>query len=620
MAVPIPPLPGKGIPVPKVPKAMPVPGPTAGTSMRSAMSGSAKRVTASATDVAAKAVQNPASEPDAEPQKLTTGEKAKSAAKQAAKDVAGETLRGAGQGLVTGGAHGAAVGALKGVGYGLAKNRTVLTLVASILTIIVGFQIAIGAGVAGVLTTAAEQISFSDERTSVQSAVNAGEDEESIKNAQSIANGGIIPWQVIAAIKSETYIEPDLKKIEAALYEVDPNSRYRSLATGASYSSSSHIRSIGTTSSAMADAKKVEDVWVAALSSALEIDVPVAEAVYRQALTWYLGQSFNNCGRDIELAAEGGQSTQLDASQIAIAKTIIGVSKSAFSNVEDQRAAAVILISAAMEESAMKNITDDEKNTRGVFQRESVTPWGTDAQNLDVAYATTALVKQFTEVPEWRSTAITDLLDLAFKNEDPGMYSRWEVLSRTTVIELFDPAPPVPLPDAGYIPDETPSDLPGGVILCIGGNLIVNGGTSLPVVNYTLFSGFGPRTSPGGVGSTDHKGQDMSTPGCTNNPPHREPIYSVQAGTVEKAVVSSANRGYGTWVQVNHGNGFVTRYAHMLVDSLQVSAGDPVVAGQMLGHMGTTGSSTGCHLHFETVIDGAQQNPVIVMLRLGVKL
>lgn len=84
------------------------------------------------------------------------------------------------------------------------------------------------------------------------------------------------------------------------------------------------------------------------------------------------------------------------------------------------------------------------------------------------------------------------------------------------------------------------------------------------------------------------------------------PIVAAQSGTVTKAQYSSS---WGWHVKINHGNGLETLYAHMVQGSLRVSAGQQVSQGQQIGTMGTTGSSTGVHLHFEVYKNGARTNP-----------
>ena len=95
-----------------------------------------------------------------------------------------------------------------------------------------------------------------------------------------------------------------------------------------------------------------------------------------------------------------------------------------------------------------------------------------------------------------------------------------------------------------------------------------------------------------------HKGHDYAAPRGT-------PIYAAAAGTVLIAGYSSSA---GNWVVISHGNGLVTKYMHMF-ESPYVSAGDKVAKGQHIGGVGTTGQSTGNHLHFQVEVDGVAVNP-----------
>ena len=109
---------------------------------------------------------------------------------------------------------------------------------------------------------------------------------------------------------------------------------------------------------------------------------------------------------------------------------------------------------------------------------------------------------------------------------------------------------------------------------------------------------FGGRKSPGGIGSTNHKGIDIAVPRGT-------PIYAADGGTVTYAGWMS---GYGYLVQIDHGNGYVTRYGHN--SSLTVSVGQHVYKGQQVARAGSTGNSTGNHCHFEVRYNGVAKNPL----------
>lgn len=108
---------------------------------------------------------------------------------------------------------------------------------------------------------------------------------------------------------------------------------------------------------------------------------------------------------------------------------------------------------------------------------------------------------------------------------------------------------------------------------------------------------YGPRESPGGIGSTFHRGMDFGGGG---------PIKAAGRGTV---IFAGPNGGLGNWVEIRHSPTLVTGYGHMAPGSPIVTVGQAVAQGQEIGTMGTTGTSTGIHLHFETHVNGVQVNP-----------
>ncbi len=110
-------------------------------------------------------------------------------------------------------------------------------------------------------------------------------------------------------------------------------------------------------------------------------------------------------------------------------------------------------------------------------------------------------------------------------------------------------------------------------------------------------SGFGARSDPFYHRLALHTGVDLRED-------YGSPVHAVAAGTV---TIAGPQSGYGTLIEIDHGNGYATRYAHL--SALAVKVGDKVAAGATVGQVGTTGRSTGPHLHYEVRIAGEPVDP-----------
>ena len=120
-----------------------------------------------------------------------------------------------------------------------------------------------------------------------------------------------------------------------------------------------------------------------------------------------------------------------------------------------------------------------------------------------------------------------------------------------------------------------------------------------PLESLVPSSPFGLRTSPlTGHAGEFHWGQDFAAPCGTR-------VYSADAGVVR--AVGWHPWGGGNRVEIDHGNGLITTYNHL--EAIAVKKGDSVRVGEVIARVGTTGSSTGCHLHFETILNGSHTNP-----------
>jgi murein DD-endopeptidase MepM/ murein hydrolase activator NlpD len=128
-----------------------------------------------------------------------------------------------------------------------------------------------------------------------------------------------------------------------------------------------------------------------------------------------------------------------------------------------------------------------------------------------------------------------------------------------------------------------------------------------PVASGYITSGYGGRADPFGGGSQFHKGIDFDAR-------TGDPVMTVADGVVS---FSGMRSGYGNVVEVDHGNGFVTRYAHNSRNTVKV--GDLVRVGQEIAKAGSTGRSTGAHVHFEVWENGRVHNPRKFLGEIGAR-
>lgn len=141
-----------------------------------------------------------------------------------------------------------------------------------------------------------------------------------------------------------------------------------------------------------------------------------------------------------------------------------------------------------------------------------------------------------------------------------------------------------------------------------GGDISASG-WALPA-SGSISDSFGPRIHPVYGGYSFHQGVDIDA-SCDQN------IYAATGGTV---VYAGHNGGYGNFVLIDHGGGVATAYAHIVDGGVLVSYGESVAAGQNIARVGTTGTSTGCHLHFEVRISGVATDPVPFMADRGITI
>jgi murein DD-endopeptidase MepM/ murein hydrolase activator NlpD len=120
---------------------------------------------------------------------------------------------------------------------------------------------------------------------------------------------------------------------------------------------------------------------------------------------------------------------------------------------------------------------------------------------------------------------------------------------------------------------------------------------SAPLERYELSSSFGVRSDPITGHSSQHAGIDLKAP-------YLSPVYATAKGVV---TYSGYRRGYGKVVEIDHGNGISTLYAHLHRQTVSVS--QRVAAHSQIGFLGSTGRSTGPHVHYEVLVNGEPQDP-----------
>ena len=131
-----------------------------------------------------------------------------------------------------------------------------------------------------------------------------------------------------------------------------------------------------------------------------------------------------------------------------------------------------------------------------------------------------------------------------------------------------------------------------------GGTATATASFVWPVASYVYISSrFGMRVHPITGQTRSHTGLDIASNQGTS-------VYAADGG---KVTMAGWNGGYGNCIMIDHGNGYVTLYGHL--NGFAISAGDTVSQGQTIGYVGSTGTSTGSHLHFEVLLNGSRIDP-----------
>ncbi|RJF44915.1 M23 family metallopeptidase [Actinomyces sp. 2119] len=238
-------------------------------------------------------------------------------------------------------------------------------------------------------------------------------------------------------------------------------------------------------------------------------------------------------------------------------------------------------------------------DSRGLFQQRDNGAWGTYRDRMDPYTSATNFFKAMTAVEGRDTLEPTIVAHRTQRNADPYHYTRyWS--AAVAVVEALSGTDTGLSPDGGTKACSPQTTAPGRVNA---------DGWALPSTG-ALTSPYGWRTHPVRGTSAFHYGVDLAA-GCG------APIWAANDGVVTARGFDSGGNGY---ITIDHGDGLQTRYLHMYDSGMVVSVGDTVSGGQQIAEEGSSGQSTGCHLHLEVLVNGENVDPAEFMAGVGVNL
>lgn len=566
---------------------------------------------------------------------LATGDAKGAAAKTlqaTGPDAENDTIRGTVENTVKGAVGGAAGGAVAGgvgaipgavvgaVGGFLANKRGRNTLIAILVVLIIGPLLSIGTLGFTVLTMASA-LSGGQQNASVQSLKESGLEDDEISEALRLQGTSLAPWQMMKAIEQETGAPTDVQLLNEQMQAIDSNLEGFEMGAGTGYLPGSNFRTIGESESDKAAAEEVKKNWVDVLNGYAKEHPLDVDKTYNQALTWYLGQLMGECApAEVPNAVEGGmefdagdgKKRKLDEKQMKNAAAIFQEARK-IKGVNEN--AIIIAYMAALTESnlynyANKNVPDSlnydhdkvgqDHDSVGFWQMRQ--HWGTTAQLMSIPYQTAA----FFGGPDGPN-----------KGSPRGLFDikNWETRPKGEAAQAVEVSA---FPDR-YAANETLATnlarhLANGSEFGSCSGAVITGEFGSPFGDPKkagISSNFGPRQSvcgPNGCSSSFHKGLDFGA-SC------KTPLYAVAGGTVTRTGI---NGGWGNVVEITTPEGVMLRYAHQPYGTTWPAVGSTVQTGDLIGQVGKTGVSFGCHLHLEVLIGNAQVDPYTWLKERGV--
>ncbi|ASW58052.1 peptidase M23 [Plantactinospora sp. KBS50] len=318
------------------------------------------------------------------------------------------------------------------------------------------------------------------------------------------------------------------------------------------------------------------------------------------------------CGQGDPLPPDGAMPRMEDygPSQLRNAAVIIAVGR----QMQVPPRGWVIAIATAIQESRLSNLpylgAGNDHDSLGLFQQRPSQGWGTPEQVRDPAYAARKFYEHLVLIDGWQHLALTDAAQRVQRSAFPDAYAKHEPAATAIVNRLADGAA------RSLGTAVTPR--------CAAADEITASGWTLPV-HAKVGSGFrtADRPAHNGVDLIIGRGADIHAAASGRvlvarcDPDHRGQRSCDVDGYPGKG-------GCGWFVDILHAGGVITRYCHM-VRAPFVRPGQQVQAGEVIGKVGTSGNSSGPHLHFEVHLNGVRANsgavnPVPFMRDRGVPL
>ena len=305
----------------------------------------------------------------------------------------------------------------------------------------------------------------------------------------------------------------------------------------------------------------------------------------------------------------GGETITLDKTQLSHAATIITVGAS---TAGIGQTGVVIALMAALTESSLRQLANTsaypesanypndgnggDHDSLGLFQMRPASGWGTVAELMDAEYQARAFYggesgpnypspRGLLDIPGWQQMDPGEAAQAVEVSAYPDRYQDYQPVAEAILTTLTQSTASTSADVAPVVAETTRIVFP------------------LPSGTWVRTSPFGWRTDPITGARAFHSGSDFAAPDGT-------PIYAVADGVVARADYTDAGGGVIVIEHTVNGQSVASYYIHMWQDGIYVTAGESVTAGQHIGDVGSSGHSTGPHLHLEIHPGGPDADPV----------